>query len=43
MTFGRRGAVVNWAIFGNTVCDATGLLDANEFPNSQDFNALRPS
>ncbi len=27
-------------LFGNTVRDATGLLDVNEFPNSQDFNAL---
>ena len=27
-------------IFGNTVRDATGLLDMNAFPNSQDFNAL---
>jgi predicted lipoprotein len=27
-------------IFGNAVRDGTGLLDANDFPNSQDFNAL---
>jgi predicted lipoprotein len=27
-------------IFGNAVRDGTGLLDVNEFPNSQDFNAL---
>ncbi len=27
-------------LFGNTVRDATGLLDVNEFPNSQDFNAI---
>ena len=27
-------------VFGNTVRDATGLLDVNEFPNSQDFNAV---
>ena len=27
-------------LFGNAVRDATGLLDVNEFPNSQDFNAL---
>ncbi len=27
-------------LFGNTIRDATGLLDVNEFPNSQDFNAL---
>jgi len=27
-------------IFGNTVRDATGLLDVNGFPNSQDFNAI---
>jgi predicted lipoprotein len=27
-------------LFGNTVRDATGLLDVNEFPNSQDFNAV---
>jgi len=27
-------------LFVNTVRDATGLLDVNEFPNSQDFNAI---
>jgi len=27
-------------LFGNAVRDATGLLDVNEFPNSQDFNAI---
>ena len=27
-------------IFGNAVRDGTGLLDINDFPNSQDFNAL---
>ena len=27
-------------IFGNAVRDGTGLLDVNDFPNSQDFNAL---
>lgn len=27
-------------LFGNAVRDATGLLDANEFPNSQNFNDL---
>jgi predicted lipoprotein len=27
-------------VFGNTVRDATGLLDLNKFPNSQDFNAI---
>jgi predicted lipoprotein len=27
-------------LFGNTLRDATGLLDVNEFPNSQDFNAI---
>jgi predicted lipoprotein len=27
-------------IFGNTVRDATGLLDMDAFPNSQDFNAI---
>ena len=27
-------------LFGNTVRDATGLLDVNDFPNSQDFNAI---
>ncbi len=27
-------------LFGNAVRDATGLLDVNEFPNSQDFNAV---
>ena len=27
-------------LFGNAVRDATGLLDVNRFPNSQDFNDL---
>lgn len=27
-------------IFGNAVRDGTGLLDVNDFPNSQHFNAL---
>jgi predicted lipoprotein len=27
-------------LFGNTIRDATGLLDVNAFPNSQDFNAI---
>lgn len=27
-------------IFGNAVRDGTGLLNVNDFPNSQDFNAL---
>lgn len=27
-------------LFGNTVRDATGLVDANQFPNSQEFNDL---
>ena len=27
-------------IFGNAVRDGTGLLDVNEFTNSQDFNAI---
>ena len=27
-------------IFGNALRDGTGLLDANHYPNSQDFNAL---
>jgi predicted lipoprotein len=27
-------------LFGNTVRDATGLLDASDFPNSQHFNAV---
>ncbi len=27
-------------LFGNTVRDASGLLDVNDFPNSQDFNAI---
>jgi predicted lipoprotein len=27
-------------LFVNTVRDATGLLDVNEFPQSQDFNAI---
>jgi predicted lipoprotein len=27
-------------VFGNAVRDGTGLLNVNDFPNSQDFNAL---
>jgi predicted lipoprotein len=27
-------------LFGNTVRDATGLLDVNDYPNSQDFNDI---
>jgi predicted lipoprotein len=27
-------------VFGNAARDATGLLDMNAFPNSQDFNAI---
>jgi predicted lipoprotein len=27
-------------LFGNTVRDGTGLLNVNDFPNSQDFNAI---
>ena len=27
-------------VFGNVLRDGTGLLDVNDFPNSQDFNAL---
>ncbi len=27
-------------IFGNAVRDGTGLIDVNEYPNSQDFNAI---
>ena len=27
-------------LFGNTVRDATGLLDVNAFPDSRDFNAI---
>lgn len=27
-------------VFGNAIRDGTGLLDINDFPNSQDFNAL---
>jgi predicted lipoprotein len=27
-------------IFGNALRDATGLLDANNYPNSQDFNGI---
>ena len=26
-------------IFGNAVRDGTGLLDVNDYPNSQEFNA----
>jgi predicted lipoprotein len=27
-------------VFGNTVRDGTGLLDVNNYPNSQDFNDI---
>ena len=27
-------------IFGNALRDSTGLLDANNYPNSQDFNGI---
>jgi predicted lipoprotein len=27
-------------IFGNTVRDGTGLINVNDYPNSQDFNAI---
>jgi len=27
-------------IFGNAVRDGTGLIDVNDYPNSQDFNAI---
>jgi predicted lipoprotein len=27
-------------VFGNATRDATGLLDMNAFPNSQDYNAI---
>ncbi len=27
-------------VFGNTVRDGTGLLDVNDYPNSQDFNDI---
>ena len=27
-------------LFGNAVRDGTGLLDVNDYPNSQDFNAI---
>ena len=32
--------LVTGLLFGNTVRDASGLLDVNNFPNSQDFNSL---
>jgi predicted lipoprotein len=27
-------------LFGNAIRDGTGLLNVNDFPNSQDFNAI---
>lgn len=33
-------ALATGPIFGNAVRDATGLAAANDFPNSQDFNAI---
>ena len=33
-------SLVSGNVFGNAVRDGTGLLDVNDFPNSQHFNAL---
>lgn len=33
-------SLVTGHVFGNAVRDGTGLLDVNDFPNSQHFNAL---
>ena len=37
---GARVRLSTGLLFGNTVRDATGLLDVSEFPNSQDFNTV---
>jgi predicted lipoprotein len=37
---GTRARLSTGLLFGNTIRDATGLLDVNDFPNSQDFNAI---
>jgi predicted lipoprotein len=36
------GAIVidTGPVFGNTIRDGSGLLDVNDFANSQDFNAI---
>jgi predicted lipoprotein len=35
-----RVSLATGLLFGNTVRDATGLIDVNAYPNSQDFNDL---
>jgi predicted lipoprotein len=37
---GPHVALATGLLFGNTVRDATGLLNADEFPNSQQFNEI---
>lgn len=38
---GDADVVINTGpVFGNTVRDGSGLLDINQFPDSQDFNAI---
>lgn len=37
---GGRIGLATGLLFGNTVRDATGLLDVSAYPNSQDFNDL---
>jgi predicted lipoprotein len=37
---GSKVALSKGLVFGNTVRDATGLLDVGAYANSQDFNAL---
>ena len=36
----RRIRIRTGVVVGNTVRDGTGLIDVNQFPNSQDFNNL---
>lgn len=36
----RKVSITMGAVFGNTVRDATGLIDVSEFANSQELNAL---
>ncbi len=43
VTPGTRSAEIalqTGLVFGNTVRDGTGLIDVNDYPNSQDFNAI---
>jgi predicted lipoprotein len=37
---GPQIALATGLLFGNTVRDATGLLDGDQFPNSQQFNEI---